>query len=99
MKTDAFRVRVKDNWSLSEKLQLAAFEAGYLWAGTSANISGRGASWLIFETRGDGDKCIFYASLPKHNSEHGPEVSSAEAFRRFKRLDFSGIDCTIPEGD
>ena len=99
MKPGAFQVCVKDNWNLSEKLQLAAFKAGYLWAGVGKDISGRHASWLIFKTQADGSNHIYYASRSEHQPEYGPEISSAEAFRRFIRVDFQGIDCTIPEGD
>jgi hypothetical protein len=96
MKPDAFQVCVADNWPLSEKLQQAAFEAGYLWAGVRAEISGHGAAWLVFEPP---RKEIYYSSQPEHQTKYGREIPSAEAFRRFKGIDFRGIDCTIPEGD
>ena len=99
MTKDAFQVRVAGDWPLSEKLQLAAFKAGYLWAGVGKDISGRHASWLIFKTQADGSNHIYYASRSEHQPEYGPEMSGAEAFRRFRGIDLRGIDCTIPEGD
>lgn len=96
MRQGAFQVNVKDNWDLSEQLQKAAFKTGYFWAGTNSKVSARGGFWLIFEPD---HKHIYYSSTASHQPQYGPEIPSAEAFRRFNGIDFQGIDCTIPEGD
>jgi hypothetical protein len=96
MKKDAFQVRVEGDWPLSERLQRAAFEAGYLWAGVHSRTGNHGAAWLVFESD---RKHIYYSPIAAHQPPYGPKISSAEAFRRFKGIDFRGIDCTIPEGD